>query len=188
MPACKENRSFHLLHAADWQTHPKQTEHTMANWIKENYSFQDLQRIISRLLEKVDIFSGLTQQELLILLEAAGKCTFEPGDYIVHEGRSGSFLYVIIDGEVSVLKSAASGNKELATLKSGDSFGEMSLVDQLTRSASVVAVTHCVLLRLSENECWRHPVSSAKIYRNIARILSRRLRDMDDVFVLGRIE
>lgn len=159
----------------------------MTTWMKENFTFQDLQRIMFRLLERVEIFSGLTQQELMELLEAAEKCTFEAGESIVREGSTGSFLYVIIDGRVAVLKSGQTGRAtELAQLEAGDSFGEMSLVDQGARSASVVALAPCILLRLSENACWRHLPGSAKIFRNIARILSHRLRDMDEAFVLGK--
>lgn len=159
----------------------------MTTWIKENFSFQELQRITCRLIERVDVFAGLTQQELLQLLQSADKCIFDAGESIVREGSTGSFLYVIIEGRVTVLKSAAGQRgTELAQLEAGDSFGEMSLLDQGVRSASVVALVPCVLLRLSENDCWRYPASSAKIYRNIARILSRRLREMDDAFVLGR--
>ncbi|MBS1188978.1 MAG: cyclic nucleotide-binding protein [Rhodocyclaceae bacterium] len=159
----------------------------MTIWTKEKFSFQELQRIMFRLLERVDIFAGLTQQELLQILESAEKCTFAAGESILREGSTGSFVYIIIDGRVTVLKSAASGQStELAQLEAGDSFGEMSLVDQELRSASVVALTPCVLLRLSENACWHDPTGSAKIFRNIARILSHRLRDMDDAFVLGR--
>jgi len=159
----------------------------MSTWIKENFSFHDLQRIMFKLIERVEAFNGLTQQELLGLLEAAEKCTFEAGESILRQGSSGAFLYVIIEGRVSVLKSVnQKAATELATLEPGDSFGEMSLVDREIRSASVVAVTPCVLLRLAETTCWAQPAISAKIFRNIARILSRRLRDMDEAYVLGR--
>ncbi|HJW26370.1 MAG TPA: cyclic nucleotide-binding domain-containing protein [Rhodocyclaceae bacterium] len=159
----------------------------MTTWTKENFSFQELQRIMFRLLERVGVFAGLSQEELLGILEAAEKCTFSGGEAIVREGSTGSFLYVIIEGRVTVLKSSPSRRAtELAQLEAGDSFGEMSLVDQEVRSASVIALTPCVLLRISENACWRHPTGSAKIFRNIARILSHRLREMDDLFVLGR--
>lgn len=156
----------------------------MKPWIKENFDFHDLQRIMFRLLDRVEVFSGLTQKDLLQLLESAEKCTFEAGESIVREGSTGAYLYVIISGEASVLKA----RKELASLVPGDSFGEMSLVDQEVRSASVVAKSTCLLLRLSENECWRHPESGARIYRNIARVLSRRLRNMDDAYVLGKLK
>jgi CRP/FNR family cyclic AMP-dependent transcriptional regulator len=159
----------------------------MTTWTKENFSFQELQRIMFRLIERVEVFAGMTQQELLQLLEAAEKCTFSAGESILREGSTGSFLYIIIEGRVTVLKSAPSRRgTELAQLEAGDSFGEMSLVDQDVRSASVIALTSCLLLRLSQNACWNHPATSAKIYRNIARVLSRRLRDMDEAFVLGR--
>ena len=158
----------------------------MTHWLKEQFSFQDLQRIMFKLIDQVQVFHGMNGEELLQLLEAAEKCTFQTGETIVREGSTGAWLYVIIDGQVSVTKSAKGMATELARLHPGDSFGEMSLIDQELRSASVIAESPCVLLRLSENACWKNPLSSARIYRNIARILSRRLRDMDDAYVIGR--
>ncbi|MBI2307614.1 MAG: cyclic nucleotide-binding domain-containing protein [Rhodocyclales bacterium] len=158
----------------------------MAHWIKEHFSFQDLQRIMFRLIDRVPVFHGMSGEELLQLLEAAEKCTFGGGETILREGSTGAWLYVIIDGTVAVQKSAGGLAAELAELHAGDSFGEMSLVDHELRSASVVAQTPCVLLRLSEKACDKHPMGSAKIYRNIAGILSRRLREMDDAYVRGR--
>lgn len=156
----------------------------MGQWQKESFAFQDLQRIMFRLIERVEIFRGLTGDELIHLLESAEKCTFNAGETIVREGSTGAYLYVIIDGQAIVRKHAHGKAADLAQLEPGDSFGEMSLVDQELRSASVIADTPCILLRLSENSCWHHPASSAKIYRNIARVLSRRLRDMDDAYVI----
>jgi len=158
----------------------------MGQWIRESFSFDDLQRIMFKLIDRVPVFHELTGEELLHLLEAAEKCTFGEGETIVREGSTGAWLYVIIDGHVSVQKSAAGRRTELARLQPGEAFGEMSLIDRELRSASVIAETRCVLLRLSENACWKQPVTSAKIYRNIARILSRRLRDMDDAYLLAR--
>ncbi len=158
----------------------------MGQWQKESFDTPTLQRIMFRLLERVEIFRGLSAEELLHLLESAEKCTFGPGDTVVREGSTGAWLYVIIEGRVVVRKQAQGLATDLATLEPGDSFGEMSLVDQQLRSASVIAESPCILLRLSENACWRQPTTSARIYRNISRILSRRLRDMDDAYVLCR--
>ncbi len=157
----------------------------MGYWIKETFNIQDLQRIMFRLIERVDVFSEVTQQELQQLLETCEKCTFDPGEAIVREGGTGAYLYVIIEGEVSVLKSSGGRGVELARLEPGDSFGEISLVDHGQRSASVIALQPCVMLRLSETECWKNPSIGAKIYRNIARILAGRLRDMDEAYVLS---
>jgi len=153
----------------------------MGHWIKEAFTFDDLQRIMFKLTERVQVFHGLSGDELVRLLEAAEKCTFGEGETIVREGSTGAWLYVLIDGAVTVTKAGA----ELARLYPGDAFGEMSLVDQELRSASVIATTPCVLLRLSEKVCMQQPATSAKIYRNIAYIISHRLRDMDEAYVLG---
>lgn len=158
----------------------------MGQWIKESFTFDDLQRIMFKLIDRVQVFHGLSGDELLRLLEAAEKCSFREGETIVREGSTGAWLYVIIDGSVTVQKTAAGHRTELASLHPGDSFGEMSLVDRELRCASVIAETPCVMLRLGENACWNQPNTSAKIYGNIARVLSRRLRDMDDAYVLAR--
>ena len=163
----------------------------MSAWTKEKLSFNDIERLMARLIERVSFFQGLTHKELQTLLESAEKCTFEAGETIVRQGSSGAFLYVIVEGRVSVLKAAPEGSgkhapRELAQLAAGDCFGEMSLVDRDSRSASVIALTPCVLIRINELACWSHPVSSAKIFHNIARTLSRRLRAMDEAFVVGR--
>lgn len=159
----------------------------MSPWIRQKFDFHDLQRIMFRLLERVGIFHGLTQQDLLELLENAEKCTFEAGETILRQGSTGAYLYVIIAGTAVVTLQAGSGpTRELAVLEAGDSFGEMSLVDREVRSANVIADSSCLLLRLSENVCWQKPATSARIFRNIAHILSGRLREMDEAYVLGR--
>jgi CRP-like cAMP-binding protein len=104
---------------------------------------------------------------------------------IVKQGSTGAFLYVIVEGQVSVTKTVPPKPPvELAKLDPGSSFGEMSLVDQELRSASVIAGRPCTLLRLNETVCWANPGISAKIFRNIARIVSVRLRSMDEAYVL----
>lgn len=152
----------------------------MGNWVKEAFAYQDLQRIMLKLIDRVPVFAELSQQELIELLAGAEKCTFAPGDTILSEGSTSHFMYVITEGAATVAKKDSAGQAaELAALGSGDSFGEMSLVDRDPRSASVTATADCVLIRISESACWKNPMTSAKIFRNIARILSRRLREAD---------
>jgi CRP-like cAMP-binding protein len=133
-----------------------------------------------RLIDRVPVFAELSQQELIDLLASAEKCTFSAGDAILNEGSTAHFMYVITEGAATVAKKDSAGRAaELAALGSGDSFGEMSLVDKDLRSASVTATAECVLIRIPESACWKNPMVSAKIFRNISRILSRRLREAD---------
>lgn len=157
----------------------------MGAWIKEAFTFHDLQRIMFRLIDRVPVFTELSQQELTELLANAEKCTFAAGDAILNEGSSGNFMYVITEGSATVAKRDGDGKAaELASLGAGDSFGEMSLADQDLRSASVTATSDCVLIRIHESACWKNPMVSAKMFRNISRILSQRLREADRTILL----
>lgn len=153
------------------------------SWVREQFTFQDMQRLLFKLSEKVKAFQGLTPAEIGEVLSQAEKCTFESGMAIVKEGNVGAHMYIIIDGEASVAKKGRSGEVELARLGATDSFGEMALVDNDSRSASVTAVTPCILVRLNDRAVNARPEIGLKIYRNISRVLSARLRSADEALV-----
>ncbi|HLA36040.1 MAG TPA: cyclic nucleotide-binding domain-containing protein [Rhodocyclaceae bacterium] len=151
------------------------------SWIREQFTFTDLQRLLFRLSERVKAFQGLTPAEISDLLSGSEKCSFVPGAYIVKEGSVGNFMYVILNGEARVMKSGRGGQVELARLESADSFGEMSLADNEARSASVIARTDCVLVRINDQLINTRPEIGLKVYRNICRVLSSRLRSADEL-------
>jgi CRP-like cAMP-binding protein len=150
------------------------------NWIREQFTFHDLQRLLLKLAEHVKAFQGLKPAEISELLARAEKCSFEAGATIVKEGSIGSHMYIILDGEAMVSKKSREGEIELARLTSADSFGEMALADNEARSASVTALSPCVLVRLSDQSMYSHPEISMKVYRNVARVVSARLRSADE--------
>ena len=158
----------------------------MDDWIRENEGSHELQRIMSKLLVSVGIFKGFLLTEMVELLSGSEKRIFQENETVLSEGDSGSFMYILIQGEVDIVKKPGAGSgKVLARLASGDCFGEMALIDRHVRSASVVAVTPCILIRLNENNIDRNPVLSTKLYRNIARLLSHRLRNTNAMISLG---
>jgi CRP/FNR family transcriptional regulator, cyclic AMP receptor protein len=150
------------------------------NWIRQEFTFHDLQRLLFKLAEHVKAFQGLTPAEISELLSHAEKCTFEPDAVIVKEGSVGNHMYVILDGEAMVTKRGRDGEVELARLFSADSFGEMALADNEARSASVSAISPCILVRLSDQIMNSRPEIGMKVYRNIARVVSARLRSADE--------
>lgn len=161
----------------------------MSTWVKSTLSTFDLERLILRLLNSVEVFSGFTQSDLIDLLGSTEKCVFNPHETILTEGSSGNFMYVIIDGEVEIRKKLeVGGEKVLTKLGAGSCFGEMALVDSEVRSATVRSISRCILLRLSENDFWKNPSASTRFYRNIARLLSRRLRDTNAMIALAFLE
>jgi serine/threonine-protein kinase len=151
------------------------------SWIREQFTFADLQRLLFKLSEHVKAFQGLTPAEISDLLGSSEKCTFAPGAHIVKEGNIGAHMYIILNGEARVLKSGREGEVELARLTAADSFGEMALADNEARSASVVAETDCVLVRLNDQIIDSRPDIGLKVYRNIAKVVSARLRAADEL-------
>ena len=151
------------------------------SWIREQFTFQDMQRLLFRLAEHVKAFKGLTPGEIAEVLGNAEKCSFEPGGLIVKEGSIGKHMYIILSGDARVTKSGRDGQVELAHLEAADSFGEMSLADNEARSASVYADSDCVLVRVNDQALDSKPEIGLKVYRNIARVLSARLRTADEM-------
>ncbi|WP_029896247.1 cyclic nucleotide-binding domain-containing protein [Desulfohalovibrio reitneri] len=115
---------------------------------------------------------------------------YEPGETIIEEGQSDRWMYVVISGEVRVLK----GGEELSRLRmAGDVFGEMGVIDGQPRSATIEAATHTTCLamdtsfmdHLSEED--RHPFH-AMLYKLFSEILAVRLRDTGEELTRCRRE
>jgi CRP/FNR family transcriptional regulator, cyclic AMP receptor protein len=94
------------------------------------------QPMIDRLRE-VAIFRGLDEKELHRIVEVGKEIHFEPGKVVAEQDGGAAGFHLILDGEVSVDVSG----RERARLRSGQYFGEMSLIDGKPRSATVRAET-----------------------------------------------
>jgi CRP-like cAMP-binding protein len=135
-------------------------------------------------VREIGLFGGLGDDVLRSFVAALEVSELASGVVVFREGESGRELYVILDGEVEVLRRSKRGHEtRVAILGPGDWFGEMSVLDVLPRSATtrVLAPTH--LLRLTAHELdalyRRDTRSYALLVLNIAREISRRLRVAD---------
>jgi CRP/FNR family transcriptional regulator, cyclic AMP receptor protein len=140
------------------------------------------------ILKDIIIFHGLEDSELGFLQEHLEIQEFDPLSCICREGESGNSFFIILEGMVNIAKKDVSGKTHvLRTLSSGEAFGEMTLIDVMPRSASVVArdrVRAAELQYKSIRDLYhKEPATYTKILLNIAREFSRRLRYMDEKYV-----
>ena len=100
-------------------------------------------------LQKTSIFSGLTTDQMAVVLSSLFYCEVETGQTLVYEGELGSELFIIVQGGISISVKSGEENIELGRLHSGDFFGEMSLLEQTVRSATCTALenTSCFMLK-----------------------------------------
>ena len=131
--------------------------------------------IIQKIAQKVPIFAGMSQPCLLDTLATGEHFTIQAGEAVFREGDMGNSFYVLIAGDVVVEKLRDGKPVELARLGPGECFGEMALVGNDVRSATVRAAGPLVAMRFYRELIDANPESATAIYRNIARILASRL-------------
>ena len=99
-----------------------------------------MSNVSAELLKKVYLFQDLTGKELEQVLAICEEESFKPETGIVTEGEQGDKMYLIVSGRVRIQKSIKGvGNEALAVLETGDFFGEMALVEDVSRSADAIA-------------------------------------------------
>ncbi|MGZ3460739.1 MAG: cyclic nucleotide-binding domain-containing protein [Archangium sp.] len=111
---------------------------------------------------RASLLSGLGQREFVSVLEALEPRVFQPGESIVEEGQPGGSMFAIVEGSVEVVRTLKSGRRRtVAFLSEGDFFGEMSLLSEVPRFATVKAFERTAVLELTrerlERILQRHP-------------------------------
>jgi serine/threonine protein kinase len=131
-----------------------------------------------------NLFAGFSDADLARVMEMSRRESFEEGETIVKEGAGGSTMYLIVRGRASVRKKHGSKEVEIKRVSTGECFGEMAVISQMPRSATVVALqpTEVVAISGALLRSANH-VLSMKLYRNIANLIADRERRRDEQVV-----
>lgn len=131
------------------------------------------------MLEKVEIFEGLTQQELEALSASSVVRSYPKNTVIINESDHADSLYIIESGKVKVYCSDKNGKEFIMnTLIAGDYFGELALLDDDKRSASVRTMeksSFCIIYKDEFNKVLEQQPNIAK---TLIRNLTRRVRKL----------
>lgn len=126
-------------------------------------------------MRKVQLFEGLSQNQLRQLAQLAEEVTIPAGQRLATFGETGRELFVIVDGQATV-KTRTGHTVQLGP---GEVVGEMSLIDGGPRSATVEATTPMQLLVVGYREFWQLLAVAPPITHKLMRTLSKRLRDAE---------
>ncbi|SRR5216683_1899565 len=133
-------------------------------------------------LASVELFSGLDKKELRHIANSSQERKYTAGSILMHEGSTGAGLFVIMAGHVKITKAVDPDRAELelATAGPGDVLGEMALLDDLPRSATVTAVDDVTALLLPIWDFRTTLRSNPDIALKLLATLSHRLRKAEE--------
>ena len=135
---------------------------------------------VADFLDELDLFRGLSYQDLVHLGRFMVFKTVPKGEVIFHEGDPGSYMIILVEGRMEVSKSGDAGIHLLSYEGRGRVLGEMALLDHERRSATCVAATSCDMLTINQENMDRlvleFPSVAYKLLFILAQLLSRRLR------------
>ena len=107
--------------------------------------------------------------------------SFDKGNIIFSEGQFGREMYIILEGEVEIFRTIDNKEKTLAILKSGDIFGEMSIIDKFPRSASAIAKTNVNLLVINGILFIKLLDTNPEFSQKVIKMLINRIRNTNDI-------
>ena len=128
------------------------------------------------LLKSLDIFKDTPETILAELAPLMQEAEVEEDTVLFREGDVGDCMYIIYRGEVRIHK----GNHTLAILKEKEVFGELSLLDTESRSATATTFTDCLLSRIDQEPFYELMEERPEIAKGFIKILCKRLRAQNE--------
>jgi CRP-like cAMP-binding protein len=146
------------------------------------------------LLREIKLLQPFTDEELHQILQIGSLIRFEAHSSIVIEGELSWGLYLLWDGLVGIFKTnkLTGENYDIGQLRGGSFFGEMSLVDNNPRSATVKALTDCSMFFISKEAFHElldlSPETKIRFYESCIKQVVSRLRELDDNYVISQYQ
>ena len=124
-------------------------------------------------LQKTELFAELPEAELKAISQIANEVAYPAGSMLFEEGDEGDSLYLIVDGKVSIIKA---GTEVLFFDEKGYCLGEIALIDNKPRSATVKTVKPTQFLRITRNDFYNAMAREPRIGSGMFRVLNDKIR------------
>ena len=123
-------------------------------------------------LKSADIFSAIASEDLVPVATVAEEVSFQAGETFIRQGDHGDCLYVMVDGEASVV---VRGAGQVAVRGPRSAMGEMALLSDRPRSADCIAITDITALRIDRDAFWELLTERPPLALGVIKVLVRRL-------------
>ncbi len=134
-------------------------------------------------LKSIEIFESLSVNELAAVAAVTEEVEFEANRIVIQQDDPGDRMFLIIDGEVAVIKNQENGKEtELDRISAGDHFGEMALFEDIPRTATIRTVQPCRMLMLHKQEFYEMVRQYPQIALEICKVFSGRIRKLHQKF------
>lgn len=154
-----------------------QTENPEPTFLWSNFFQRDREKDILTLLRSVPIFEGLGRGQLRAVERILHRRKYHAGEYIFREGDPGLGMYIIEEGEISIVSESRSS--EISRLGKGEFFGEMAMFNDRPRSASALAYEDTKVFGFFQPDLLglleTRPSIGTKVVMMLSRILAERL-------------
>ena len=147
---------------------------------------QQANSLLLRLVSRVGLFRQMDIDCVTALLQHASSVKFNAGDIVFEEGREGHSMYIVTEGAFEVFRQTDGKIITIAIIEAGQHFGEIALVANRPRSASVRAVRNSTAIRLSKRAVMGEEKAALQLFRNMANMLAKSLVSLNDEVILYR--
>ncbi|HOV64995.1 MAG TPA: ATP-binding protein [Spirochaetia bacterium] len=137
-----------------------------------------------RFLRGISLFGNLSDADIRDIMKYCREAVFEPGTAVFHENDEADRFYMVMDGEVEVWKNYGTENADMIAVHGiGYLFGEMALVDDLPRSATVIARGQLRLLHINKDEFQKILQENSRVAFSIVRSVSAMVRKSNETLL-----
>jgi len=133
----------------------------------------------AEILRGLPYFADLSDDLIERVCKLSEQITLQPGTVIIEEGSESEEMYVVVEGELVVTKHSASKEVELARIHPGDVVGEIALLDEAPRTATVSASAETLAIRVPV-AAFEDLLSDPRVVRRMFRTVTSRLRGIED--------
>lgn len=146
-----------------------------------------MSREMADLLDGLDLFAGFSYPELQLIGRFVSYQGLKRGEAVFREGDPGSFMLILVEGQLSIYKGGEHGQRLLSYEGRGRVVGEMALIDRERRSASCMVDRDCLFVTLDhaglDGLAEEAPALAYRFMLSLARLLSKRLRRTSGLLV-----